>query len=140
VTTTSMHHEIDPRDDLLAKVGKLGHIKLLHNQVLVATYIRPERTKFGLIIPQTTRDEDMYQGKVGLVIAIGPLAFVNDNQIDFRGQNVELGSWISYRMSDGWPLTIKGNPTSDNPKGEWHCRMLQDIDLKAVISHPDDLI
>lgn len=140
MTTTAMLHEIDPRIDLQNRIGNIDHIQLLHNQVLVATYIRPEKTKGGLIIPQSTRDEDKHQGKVGLVIAKGPLAFVSDGQTDFKGQDVPIGKWISYRMSDGWQFVIKGNATFDNPKGEWHCRMLQDIDVKAIISHPDDLI
>jgi co-chaperonin GroES (HSP10) len=140
MTTTAMKHVIDPRIDLQNKIGVLNHIKLLHNQVLVATYVRPEKTRGGIILAPSIRDEDKYQGKVGIVIAKGPMAFVDDSRTQFMGATVELGDWITYRMSDGWQMTIKGNSTSDNPSGEYHCRMLQDIDIKAIISHPDDLI
>ena len=140
MTTTAMLHEIDPRIDLQNRIGKLDHIRLLHNQVLVATYVRPEKTRGGIILAPSIRDEDKYQGKVGLVIAKGPMAFVDDSRTQFMGATVEISDWITYRMSDGWQMTIKGNRTSDSPNGEYHCRMLQDIDIKAIISHPDDLI
>jgi co-chaperonin GroES (HSP10) len=135
-----MRHDVDPRIDLFRKVGKIDHIRLLHNQVLVATYIRPEMTKGGLILPQSARDEDKHQGKVGLVIAKGPLAFQDDATTKFQGQDVQVGDWIAYRMSDGWQFTIRGNPAPDNPKGEHHCRMLMDIDVKAVLTGPDDVL
>jgi co-chaperonin GroES (HSP10) len=140
MTTTAMLHEIDPRVDLQNRIGNIEDIEIFHNQILVATYIRPEKTLGGLILPNSTRDEDKYQGKVGLVIAKGPEAFVDDTITQFRGQNVNIGDWIFYRMSDGWQFTIKGNPTRDNPKGEWHCRMLIDRDIKGKIPHPDRLI
>lgn len=140
MTTTAMLHEVDPRTDLLNKIGDISHIKVLFNQVVVATYIRPEMTKGGLILPGSVQNEDKYQGKVGLVIARGPQAFVDDDRQKFDGQNVELGDWVAYRMTDGWQFTLKGRPTPANPKGEYHCRVMIDVDIKAVLSHPDDLI
>lgn len=135
MTTMNMHHADDPKTQLLATVGDISHIRLMHNQILVATYVRPEKTKGGLVLPDKVRKEDEYQGKVGLVIAKGPLAFVDDGATDFRGQDVAIGDWIAYRQSDGWQLVLK-NATS----GAQHCRMLQDIDVKAVLSSPDDLM
>jgi co-chaperonin GroES (HSP10) len=134
LATTSMFHEVDPRLDLQKRLGDISHIQLLHNQVLVATYVRPAKTRGGIILAESTRDEDKYQGKVGLVIAKGPLAFVDDARTDFKGQDVRVGDWIAYRMTDGWQFNMKAT------EGEIHCRMLQDVDIKAVISHPDDLI
>ena len=140
MATTHMLHAVDPRTDLQHKIGDIRHIRVLHNQVLVATYVRPERTSGGIILAQSTRKEDEYQGKVGLVIAKGPMAFRDDDRTQFHGQDVQVGEWISYRMSDGWQLIVKGKPSAENPKGEYHCRMLQDVDIKAVISSPDDVL
>lgn len=140
MSTVRMFHEVDPRKDLQDRIGSVDHVKLLHNQVLVATYIRPKKTSGGIWLTDDTRKEDEYQGKVGLVIAKGPLAFVDDDRNQFHGQNVEIGDWISYRQSDGWQLVLRGAPTTENPKGEHHCRMLQDIDIKAVLTSPDDLM
>jgi co-chaperonin GroES (HSP10) len=140
LTTTAMMHPVDPKRALLDRIGDVSHIQLMNNQVLVATYIRPERTKGNIILPLEAQKEDKYQGKVGLVIAKGPLAFVDDGNVRFGGQDVAIGDWAAYRMSDGWQFTIKGRSSPDNPLGEHHCRMLQDVDIKAIVSHPDDLI
>lgn len=122
-----MQHDTDPKAELLAQVGDISGMELFHNQILVAVYIRPEKTKGGILLINQTRDEDKYQGKVGLVLAKGPLAFKDDSRNDFAGQDVKIGDWITFRASDGWQLTIKDNL----------CRMLQDVDVKARIQQPD---
>lgn len=58
--------------DLLPTVNKLH---LQRNRCLVATYIKPAVTKKGIIIPQNTQEEDRWQGKVGLLLRVGPSAF-----------------------------------------------------------------
>ena len=71
MTVIKMSPAIDPRKDLLDRVGNLDELKIFNNQVLIATYIRPEKTKGGIIMTQNTRDEDRYQSKVGLVLKFG---------------------------------------------------------------------
>lgn len=141
MTSLAMLHETDPKAELLAKIGNISHIRLMHNMVLVATYVRPNKTAGGILLTANTRKEDEYQGKVGLVIAKGPLAFKDDRQNEFHGQDVALHDWITYRQSDGWQLVLRGKTKNhEDAHGGWHCRMLQDIDIRAVISHPDDLL
>lgn len=123
-----MQHDTDPRADLLAAVGDLSELEdLFHNEILVAVYKRPEKTKGGIMLPDQVRKEDDYQGKVGLVLRKGPLAFVDDSRNSFAGLNVKEGDWIVFRPSDGWQLIVN--------KGL--CRMLQDIHVKARITRPD---
>ena len=45
MATLSMLHAVDPREDLLKKIGNLDHIDVFSNHVLVATYVRPTTTK-----------------------------------------------------------------------------------------------
>lgn len=135
-----MLHEIDPRANLQKRIGDVSHIQVMHNQVLVATYERPDKTTGGILLPQSAKNEDKWQGKVGLIIALGSQAFVDDDRTQFGDVRPQVGDWAAYRMSDGWQLQLKGNPSPDNPKGERHCRMLIDVDIKLIISHPDDLI
>lgn len=122
-----MQHDTDPKAELLAQIGDLSGIELFHNQILVAVYIRPEKTKSGIILADVTRKEDEYQGKVGLVLKTGPLAFVDDTRNSFSGQSVKAGDWIAFRTSDGWQLKIGGTL----------CRMLQDVDIKLRVPSPD---
>lgn len=122
-----MHHDRDPREALTEAIGDLSGVELFHNQVLVVTYKRPEKSAGGIYYTDTTRKEDEYQGKVGLVVKKGPIAFVDDAAVKFAGQDVAVGDWISYRASDGWALTVNGQ----------HCRMLEDSHVKLRLDSPD---
>jgi len=128
MTTLKMAHAIDPAEELKQKVGDLSGIEVLHNQILVAVYIRPDRTASGLYLADKTRDEDRYQGKAGLVLKKGPLAFVDDDTNKFHGQNVEVGDWVFYRVSDGFPLMLNGTL----------CRLLEEV--QALIQTNNDLV
>ena len=74
-----MKHEVDARQEILKAVGDISNFNVFHNQVLIAIYIRPEMTAGGIIITNKTRDEDKWQGKVGLVLKKGPSAFVDES-------------------------------------------------------------
>lgn len=64
------------RERFLADLaGPVSKMRLQRNRCLVATYINPAVTKGGIIIPGKTQEEDRWQGKVGLLLAVGPSAF-----------------------------------------------------------------
>lgn len=107
--------------------GALDKFEVFHNQVLLGIYMAPEKTKGGIIRPDSVKAEDRWQGKVGLVLQAGPLAFVNDNRNDFRGQGVAMDDWILFRVSDGFPLDINGV----------HCRLIEDIHIKGRVTAPE---
>lgn len=127
VNLMRMKHDADPKEAMREAAGDLSGVELLHNQVLVATYKRPEKTAGGIILTDNTRKEDEYQGKVGLVLKKGPMAFVDDGHVQFHGQNVEIGDWIAYRHSDGWPISVNG----------CHCRIIEDSHVKLTLDDPD---
>lgn len=124
-----MAHDKDPRETLRSEVGDVSNIEIFNMQVLVAVYIRPEKTKSGIILSDKTRDEDKYQSKVGLILKKGPSAFVDDDGKWFSGLDIKEGDWIVFRPSDGWNVTINGTL----------CRMLDDMSIRARISHPDQV-
>lgn len=112
-------------EEIRAAIGDLERIEVMHNQILVGIYMRGD--KIGQIyIPEKTQDEDRWQGKVGLVLKKGPLAFVDDSSSDFRGQNVDEGDWVIYRVSDGFPIDVNGT----------HCRLLEDVHIKGRVTDP----
>src|SRR4051812_25823312 len=115
-----MSHETDAAKSLRESVGDIDHIDVLHNCVLVATYIRPVKTAGGIMLPDQVLKEDEYQGKVGLVLKKGPLAFEDDAINKFGGSDVSEDEWVAYRMSDGWQLKVNGV----------HCRVLEDVHIK----------
>jgi len=124
-----MAHDKDPREALLKEVGDLSGVEIFNMQVLVAVYIRPEKTKSGIILSDKTRDEDRFQSKVGLIVKKGPSAFVDDDGKWFSGLDIKEGDWIVFRPSDGWNVTVNGTL----------CRMLDDMSIRGRISHPDQV-
>lgn len=122
-----MEHDIDPAETIRKEMGNISDIEIFHNQVLVAIYVRPEKTKSGLYLSAQTREEDKYQGKVGLIIKKGADAFVDDSGKWFKGVNLDVGDWIYFRPSDGWQITVHGQL----------CRILDDTDVRGRIPQPD---
>lgn len=121
----------DPRQALYAAVGSYAdQFEPFHNLVLVVTYIRPEKTKGGIIRPDRSQTEDRFQSKIGLVLKTGPLAFVDCGYAKFGGVAVKPGDWIVYRTSDGWEMFI-----GDGQSGV-SVRMLEDSHVKARIADP----
>ena len=123
--------QTDPKQALLDSVGDLSGFELFGPRVLVATYIQPEETRGGIILPDRTLAEDRFQGKIGLVVAKGPLAFVDDEYAKFGGKNVEIGDWVSYRASDGMEMFVV-----DENGGGTPCRILQDQNIICKVSDP----
>ena len=122
-----MLHEEDPREKLLKEIGNISDIEIFNNQVLLAVYIRPDKLKSGLYMPDKTRDEDRYQGKVGLLVKRGPAAFMDDGEWFSGLEFTENKDWLVFRPSEGWQLTVNGVL----------CRMFEDVDLKGRVPHPD---
>lgn len=115
------------KEDVLTYLGDISGIQLFNNHVLLATYIRPEKTKGNIIRPHSNVDEDEFQGKVGLVIKMGPLAFEDDDETSFRGQRVAPGDWVVVRRNDGWKMIIN----------DVACQIVQDIHVRMKLSSPD---
>lgn len=123
---TQFAHEVDPKQKLLEAVGDVSEVDIFHNQVLCAVYIAPEKTKGGIYRPQQNIEEDKYQGKVGLILKVGPRAFVSDTKWQWP-DDMEVGDWVFYRISDTVGVTINGQM----------CRILDDVDVKGRLPHPD---
>lgn len=122
-----MKHESDPKQDLLKALGDISEFQLFHNQCLCAVYIRPEKTKSGILLPGQTRDEDKWQGKVGLIVKLGPSAFDDPESRWFQGVSVKLHDWIVFRPAEGWQLTVNNVL----------CRIVDDVHVRGTIPHPD---
>lgn len=113
-------------DEIRGSIGDLSSVNVFGVQVLVGMWMRPEKTKGGIILTQKTRDEDKFQGKVGFVMKKGGQAFVDGGNHVFGNDNVTEGDCVVYRTSDGFPIDINGV----------HCRLLEDVHIKAVVTDP----
>lgn len=113
--------------DILKMVGDLSGVTVMFNMVLIGTFIRSERTTGGIIRPDANVTEDVWQGKAGLVLKLGPNAFVDDADDSFYGQKVEPGEWVVYKVGDAWSLNVNGFP----------CRLVRDSSIKLKVNDPN---
>ena len=127
MVTMVMDHDGDPKEKLLKELGDLSQIELFNNQILCAVYIRPNKTKSGLYLSDNVVAEDRYQGKVGLLVGMGPLAFQDDNGQWFNNASFNMHDWLVFRPSEGWSITVNGVL----------CRVLSDTQVKMRIPSPD---
>ncbi|SRR6266849_1935892 len=116
----------DPRQAIGAALGDLDGIAVFSDLVLVGTFIRPEMTAGGIIRPKEVVQEDEFQGKVGLVLKTGPLAYADWEDPAERGEMAEIGSWVVYAIKDGWPVQINGVA----------CRFIPYEKLRARVDDP----
>ena len=123
---TAYQHTEDPRQKLLNELGDLSGVEVWHNQVLCAIYVAPEKTAGGIIRPASNIEEDIHQGKTGLIVRTGPQAFSSDKKWLWP-DDVGVGDWVFYRVSDGWACTVN----------RVKCRMLEDVDVKGRADGPD---
>jgi co-chaperonin GroES (HSP10) len=127
--TQQLSMATDPKAALFEAVGDLDGYDIFHNQILIAIFVRPEKTVGGIIRPGNNVVEDEYQGKVGLVVKKGPSAFVDSDDEDFQGQNVAVGDWVVFRTGDGWQLNIRDTA----------CRILTDRTVRMRVKNPGDI-
>ena len=122
-----MNHAVDPKIDIFESVGDVNKFELFNNQLLVAIYIRPQRTASGIFLTDNTVDEDKFQGKVGLVVKLGPDAFEDETGKWFKDTKINIGDWVVFRPSDGWAISVNGKS----------CRILDDVSVRGRIQEPD---
>lgn len=95
-------HEEDPKKVLLDKYYDfIKDIPIYGASILVAIYRRPEKTAGGIIRPGSSLDEDIYQGKVGLVLKTGPFPEDEEDKKFFNGRVPQVGDWVVFRASEG---------------------------------------
>lgn len=116
----------DPKAAIISAVGDLSKEKIASDLVLLGTYIRNEKTAGGIIRPVDTLKEDEYQGKVGLVLASGPLAYGDWEDDEHRGEFARPGIWVVYQIKDAWPVQINGTA----------CRMIPYDKIRMQVSDP----
>lgn len=123
-----MEHTIDPREKLLNDLGDLANIEIFNNKLLLAVYLRPEKTKSGFILPGSNLNEDKYQSKVGLLIKMGASAFQDDSNVWFQNIKIDLHDWLFFKPTNSWSMTVNGIL----------CRVIEDSLIEGRVQHPDE--
>ena len=114
----------NPKLALIKALGDLSNETVLADLVLIAIYIRPEKTPGGIIRPVDNIKEDEFQGKVCLIVKVGPQA------TDFEDDTpaiCNIGDWVVFSIKDGWSVTVN----------DVACRLVPYSRLRMKISSPD---
>lgn len=120
-----------PERALLDAAGDLTDYEVFHNFVLISPYVAE---KVGSIIrPDNHLEEDRYQGKVGLVLKCGPLAFSEQVADHFTGDAIQPGDWVVYRGSDTYEMFIKDRRKVHDGLP---VRLIEDTLIKMRVSDP----
>ncbi len=119
------------KEDLLKEVGHVAdHVQIPGPKILVAVYYRPEKTQGGILDP-TARKGDSHQGKVGLILRMGPLAFVEDENHKWGDVKPKVGDWVQFRVGDTAPWRLGRD---DNGA---YLRYVEDVNILAIWDRPD---
>ena len=117
----------DAKRAILDFLGDLSDIEVLLNRVLVATHIRSDRSAGGIIRPDMNVEEDVWQGKCGLILKCGPDAFKDDAEYTWGESKLDIGDWGVYKVGDGWSVTVKDYP----------CRIVRDSSFMMRVQNPN---
>lgn len=126
-TVVKLSKATDQKAEILKLVGDLSKFTMLGSDVMVATYIEPEKTKGGVWMPEKRADESRYQGKCGLIIAKGHSAFKYDGAYAFDGPSPNIGDWVFYFPTDGRELFFRGVS----------CRIFNSQFIRGIVPDPD---
>jgi co-chaperonin GroES (HSP10) len=121
----------DARSQILEKLEadlERSRLRPVGKDVLIAIYDRSgQKTAGGVFLVET---EDKFQGKVGLVLKLGPLC--NEERSPgydrwFGGEPPQVGDWVGMKINDGVTVTL----------GETICRFVEWDYIRFLSDVPD---
>lgn len=127
----------DPKTYILKRCKSfMGSIKMATNNIIVASYFLPQFTTIkgkdgpvNFYVGDKTTDEALYQGRVGLLIAKGTLAWKgneSDPRFAFGGTNYDIGDWVCFDRGGRQQISIN----------RVHCRVMKDVDVWGGTDDP----
>lgn len=125
-------HDKDPKEVIWEKMkGYLDAILPTAGDVVIAVYERPEKTRGGIVIPETAsrRAEDAFQGVVGLIVKVGPDYGKHRRALALE-KMPEVGDWVAFKTVDCVAFTLGKSPM----------RLLQGDMIRMVLANPDCII
>jgi co-chaperonin GroES (HSP10) len=139
-------HENDPADEIRHDLEWLiDGLEPVGADVLLVMYERvskgEQKSTGGIIIPATqggTATEDRYQGKAGLIVKKGPVAFEEDENHRWGSAIPKEGDWVLIDVRETYSFDV---PIYDNPKvrvgsptGLRRMRLVQDVHVRLIAS------
>ena len=108
-------------------VGDLSGWTVLHEDVLVITWINRRTTAGGILLPEKSADEDRWQGTLGLVAKLGANAFkIGQWGLPYAGPVPKVGEYVTFHPSSITETSINGIS----------CKYIPASLIKAIIPDP----
>lgn len=135
-----MEHAVDPADVIRKRVGDRAP-SCPGFRVLVATYHRPQKTSSGIILTDRIREEDSFQSKTFLVLAVGENAYKSDEYRKFETPWCKPGDWIIASRPDvkafGLSVTKEVQAELGDGIAEQHLGYISDDKVLGVVPGPN---
>jgi hypothetical protein len=128
------------RQAIIDRLGDLSHVRIAQNEFMMAIYIRSNMSPGGIVLTDKTVKEDVYQGKVGLVVKIGSNCHferVQEGTGRTFGIPVSLYDWVVVRPGETWALDLNGDPDAKSREDFVTCRLAYDDSVRMVVDSPD---
>lgn len=124
--------KFDPVKAVLDAIGdKIEGIEVFGSRVLCATYIGPDRSAGGILFTDRKLLESRFQGKIFLVLKVGPIAFQDDAINKFGGLKAAPLEWVIANPSDGYELFTVDEGAAVA------CRIFEDTTIKGKVNNPE---
>jgi co-chaperonin GroES (HSP10) len=118
----------DPKQIVFDALGEsMEGLELLQNDVLVVTAPTLTMSRGGIIMTHKSKNEQRFQGKTGLVVKLGEIAFKDESRWPNEESRPKVGDWVFFRNSDSSECGINGIS----------CRFIDDTFVKGRVSTPD---
>ena len=85
-------------EDVMGRLGE-GLPRPYGPHVLLKLYTREETTEGGIMLPESVREEAVYQGMVGMVLALGPNAYTGEEFKHWQKPGVK--DWVLFKPNSG---------------------------------------
>lgn len=120
-TLHNWHHDDadEAKKEIMAAVGDLDKFEVFGSQVLIGVYVRPVKTRGGIITPGSASKEDIWQNKSGLVLKVGPTAFNAERLEQFNGRAPMVGEWIYHDVKQCFQAHLKGPKSKKSATRDW---------------------
>jgi len=97
-------------------------------RLVVKPYVRPQKTTGGIILADTSRDEDQFHSLICQVISVGPLAYT-DSKFCGGYSWCDVGDWVVIPRTTGTRIPAKDGDV---------LRVINEDDVCAIVKDPTD--
>jgi hypothetical protein len=138
-----LRHDVDPKQEIVADSAELlDSFAIRPYDVLLVMYQREliagdKRLKSGIFLSDNgvgTLREDSYQGKVGLVMKVGSLAFTDEEDHKWEGFTPQVGDWVVINVGDTFGFEL---PAALGRTQGRKVRIVDENLVRAIVPEPD---